>query len=89
MSIKDSCFKDDDDDDDDDDDNIIANTEVSIVTGLRAGWFLKARGIVLSERYEMNLLSVEGVRDIAPSCVGIGVAWVGEGGNAPPPYFFT
>jgi len=41
---------------------------------------------VLSERYEMNLLSVEGVRDNAPSSVGIDVA---EGGNAPTPTFST
>ena len=61
-------------DDNDDDDDDIENTAVSIASGLRAGWFLKARERGLSERYEMNLLSVEGVRDIAPSSVGIGVA---------------
>ena len=57
-----------------------------MVTGLRAGWFLKAGGKVLSERYEMNLLSVEGVSDIPPSSVGIGVAW---GGCTPPPTYFS
>jgi len=56
------------------------------VTGLRAGWFLKARERVLSERYEMNLLSVKGARDIVPCSVGIGVA---QGGNElPPPNIF-
>ena len=91
MSIKDSYFKDDDDDDDNNNNNNnnnnIENTAVSVLTGLRATWFLKARERVSSERYEMNLLSVEGVRDSDPSSVGIGVH--GEGGNAVPlPHIF-
>ena len=39
---------------------------------------------MLSERYEMNLLSVEGVSDIPPSSVCIGVAW----GRMHPPHIF-
>jgi hypothetical protein len=70
------------DDDKNNNNNNNQGSAASIMTWLRARWFLKARG-VLSVRYEMNLHSLEEIINISPNSGGIGTAWVG--GRMPPP----